>query len=132
MLQSTGQNQKWPTSGPSGYITPAVWGIPYASERGIKSDVPRRCTQWLHNPCRWGIANASEHGIKNKWPTSGPSGNITPTVWGMPYASERETKSEVAHKWAQWLHNPRRRGGPQCFRAGDRVRCGRQMGPVAT
>ena len=26
MLQSGGQNQKWPTSGPGGYITPAVWG----------------------------------------------------------------------------------------------------------
>ena len=23
------QNQKWPTSGPGGYITPAVWGVPY-------------------------------------------------------------------------------------------------------
>ena len=26
MLQSGGQNQKWPTKGPSGYIGAAVWG----------------------------------------------------------------------------------------------------------
>ena len=25
-LQSGGQNQRWPTSGPGGYITPAAWG----------------------------------------------------------------------------------------------------------
>ena len=33
-LQSGGQNQKWPTSGQNGYLTPAVSGIPTASERG--------------------------------------------------------------------------------------------------
>ena len=36
LLQSGGQNQKWPTSGQSGYLTPAVSGIPTASERGGK------------------------------------------------------------------------------------------------
>ena len=42
-LQSGGQNQKWPTSGQSGYLTPAVSGIPTASERGAKSEVvPKR------------------------------------------------------------------------------------------
>ena len=39
-LQSGGQNQKWPTSGQSGYLTPAVSGIlytiPTASERGAE------------------------------------------------------------------------------------------------
>ena len=29
-LQSGGQNQKWPTSGRNGYLTPAVSGIPTA------------------------------------------------------------------------------------------------------
>ena len=33
-LQSGGQNQKWPTCGQSGYVTPAVSGIPTALERG--------------------------------------------------------------------------------------------------
>ena len=38
-LQSGGQNQKWPTCGQSGYVTPAVSGIPTTSERGGKSEV---------------------------------------------------------------------------------------------
>ena len=90
MLQSGGQNQKWPRSGPSGYITLAVWGIPDASERGTKSEVAHKWAQWLHNPCRLG---------------------------GVPDALERGTKPEVAQKWAQWLHNPCPLGGPLCFRA---------------
>ena len=38
-LQSGGQNQKWPTCGQSGYVTPAVSGIPTAAERGAKSEM---------------------------------------------------------------------------------------------
>ena len=33
-------------------------------------------------------------------------------------ALERGAQSEVAHKWARWLHNPCRLGGPHRFRAG--------------
>ena len=33
MLQSGGQNQKGAASGPSGYITPTVWGVRNALER---------------------------------------------------------------------------------------------------
>ena len=47
-------------------------------------------------------------------------------------ASERGAASEVAHKWARWLHNPCRLGGPHCFRAGARIRGGPQVGKVAT
>ena len=32
--------------------------------------------------------------------------------------SERGAESEVAHKWARWLHNPCRLGGAHHFRAG--------------
>ena len=53
-LQSGGQNQKWPTSGQSGYLTPAVLGIPTAAERGAKSEVAHKWARWLHNPCRLG------------------------------------------------------------------------------
>ena len=42
LLQSGGQNQKWPTSGHDGYLTPAVSGIPTALERGAKSDVAHK------------------------------------------------------------------------------------------
>ena len=45
------QNQKWPTSGQGGYITPATWGVPTASERGAESEVFHEWARWLHN-CR--------------------------------------------------------------------------------
>ena len=57
---------------------------------------------------------------------------MTPAAWGVPSASERGTKSEVAHKWARWLHNPYRLGDPLHFRAGDIIRSGPQVGKVAT
>ena len=53
--------------------------------------------------------------------------------WEMvPTASERGTESEVAHKWARWLHNPCRLGDPHRFKAGDKIRSGPQVGKVAT
>ena len=39
-LQSGGQNQKWPTCGQSGYVTPAISGIPTASEHGAGQTFP--------------------------------------------------------------------------------------------
>ena len=38
----------------------------------------------------------------------------------------------MAHKWAQWLHNPCRLGDPLCFMAGDKIRSGPQVGLVAS
>ena len=46
--------------------------------------------------------------------------------------SERGAESEEAHKWARWLHNPCRLGGPHRFTAGGRIRGGPQVGKVAT
>ena len=46
--------------------------------------------------------------------------------------SERGAESEVAHKWARWLQNPCRLGGPLRFGAGGRIRSGPQVGKVAT
>ena len=57
---------------------------------------------------------------------------MTPAASGVPTASERGAESEVAHKWARWLHNPCRLGGPHRFRAGGRIRSGPQVGKVAT
>ena len=57
---------------------------------------------------------------------------MTPAAWGVPTASERGAKSEVAHKWARWLHIPCRLGGPHRFRAGGKIRSGPQVGKVAT
>ena len=57
---------------------------------------------------------------------------MTPTAWGIPTALERGAKSQVAHKWPRWLHNPYHLGGPHRFRAGDNIRSGPQVGKVAT
>ena len=53
-FRAGGQNQKWPTSGQIGYVTPAVSGIPTASERGAKSEVAHKWAKWLPHPCRLG------------------------------------------------------------------------------
>ena len=47
-LQSGGQKPNWTTSGPSGYMTPAVWKVPNISEQGTKSVVGQKSAQWLH------------------------------------------------------------------------------------
>ena len=68
--QSGGLNQKWPTCGQGGYLTPAVSGSPSASKRGTKSEVAHKVGKVATSPL--------------------PSGR--------PTASKRGTKSEVAHK----------------------------------
>ena len=150
-LQSGGQNQKWPINGQGGYITPAASGIPSASERGAKSEVAHKWARWLHHPCRLGDPPASERGQNQKWPINGQGGYITPAAsgiptgsggqnqkWpingqggyitpaasGIPTASKRGAKSEVAHKWARWLHHPCRLGDPLRFKAGGKIRSG--------
>ena len=47
-------NQKWPTCGQGGYVTPAASGIPSASERGAESEVAHLWARWVRNPCRLG------------------------------------------------------------------------------
>ena len=112
-LQSGGQNQKWPTSGRSGYLTPAVSGSPTAAERGTESEVAHKWAKWLPHPCRIGEPHRCRAGGKirggpqvgklatsplpyrgapplqsggqnQKWPTSGRSGHLTPAVSGSP------------------------------------------------
>ena len=187
--QKGGENHKWPTNGRIGYITPAVWGVTNALERGTKSEVAHKWTDWLHHPCRmggpqhfrardkirsgphvdglatslmpYGRSPTPEKGGENhKWPTNGRIGYITPAAWGVPNALERGTKSEVAHKcadwlhhpcrmgvpnasegggksqlahkWADWLHHTCRMGGLQHFRAKDKIRSGPQVDGLAT
>ena len=132
-LQSGGQNQKWPTSGQNGYLTPAVSGIPTASKRGAKSEVAHKWAKWLPHPCRTGDPHRCKSGGQNqKWPTSGQNGYLTPAVSGIPASSELGAKSEVAHKWAKWLPHLCRIGDPNRFIAGGKIRSGPQVGKVAT
>ena len=98
-LQSGGQNQKWPTCGQSGYVTPAVSGIPTASERRGKSEVAHKWAKWLCHPC----------------------------LLGDPHRFKAGGKSEVAHLWAKWLRHPCRLGDPHRFRAGGKIRSGPQV-----
>ena len=131
-LQSGGQNQKWPTSGQGGYLTPAISGIPGAAERGAKSEVAHKWANWLSHPCRIGNPHRCRAGGKIR---SGPqvgNGYLTPAVSGIPTAAERGVKSEVAHKWAKWLPHPCRIGDPHRCRAGGKIRSGPQVGKVAT
>ena len=132
-LHSGGQNQKWPTCGQGGYVTPAASGIPTASERGAESEEAHLWARWLLNPCRLGDPPPLQSGGQNqKWPTCGQSGYLTPAASGIPSASERGAESEVAHLWARWLLNPCRLGDPLRFRAGGRTRSGPLVGKVAT
>ena len=147
-LQSGGQNQKWPTCGQGGYVTPAASGIPSASERGAESEVAQLWARWLRHPCRLGDPHCLRAGGQNqKWPTCGQGGYVTPAVSGIAAASERGdkirsgplvgkvatsplpprgspslqsggTESVVAHLWARWLLNPCRLGDRRRFRAG--------------
>ena len=85
------------------------------SERGAESEVDHKGAGWLHNPFHLG----GHGGGKNQnWPTKGLGGYKNPSTWGVPNASQWGKESEVAHKWAGWLHVPFHPGGPQLFRAG--------------
>ena len=117
-LKSGEVNQKWPTSGQSGYVTPAVSGIPTASERGAKSEVAHLWAKWLCHPRRLGDPHRFRAGGKirsgpqvskvatsplpsrgspapqseeenQKWPSSGQSGYVTSAVSRIPTASKR-------------------------------------------
>ena len=70
-------------------------------------------------------------GCSTVWGAVGGGGTPTPPFVD-PNPAERGTESEVAHKWARWLHNPCRLGDPHRFRAGGRIRGGPQVGKVAT
>ena len=65
-------------------------------------------------------------------PTSGQGGCITRAALGVPTASERGAESEVAHKWARWLHHPCRLGDAHRFTPGGRIRGAAEVGKVAT
>ena len=130
-----GGDQKWPSCGQSGYVTPAVSGIPSASERGAKSELAGLWAKWLRHPCRLGdphrlraggiirsgpqvgkVAKSpllsqgspplQSGGQNQKWPRCGQSGYVTPAASGIPTASGQDGKPRVAHKWAKWLATP--------------------------
>ena len=87
----------------------------------------------LHNPCHLRGPQCLTAGeLYQKWPTGGQIGYITPAISGVPNASHRGTISTMAHKWADWLHNPCHLRGPQSFTVGDNIKNGPQVGGSAT
>ena len=117
-----GQNQKWPTCGQGGYVTPAISGIPTASERGgAKSEVAHLWARWLRNPCRLGdpLRFTAGGGKIRSGPLVGKvATSPLPSRGSPPLQSGGGAKSEVAHLWARWLRNPCRLGDPLRFRVG--------------
>ena len=88
--RSGGQNQMWPTGGQGGYITLPPRGSPPPQSGGQNQN----------------------------WPTGGQGGYINPAASGIPTTSQRGAESELAHKWARWLHNHCRLGDPHTPRSG--------------
>ena len=118
-FRAGGQNPKWPTSGQGGYITPAASEVPTASERAYRIRGGPQVGMVATSPLPpEGSPTLQSGGQNQNWPTSGQGGYITPAALGVPTASERGAESEVAHKWARWLHHLCRLGGPHRFRAG--------------
>ena len=76
-----------------------------------------------HLPPR-GSPQPQSGGQNQNGPINGQGGYITPAASGIPSASERGATSEVAHKWARWLHHPRHLGDPLRLRAGGKIRSG--------
>ena len=83
-------------------------------------------------PAAWGVPTVLERGAESEVAQKWARWLHNHYRLGAPTASKRGAESEVAHKWARWLHNPCRLGGSHRFRAGGRIRSGPQAGKVAT
>ena len=101
------ETAKWPTCGRSGYINPAVLGVPTAQlNAGTQIGnvyIAHMWAKWLHHPCRLGGPQRLAWGQKSqmaRWPTCGQSGYITPAVLGVPHA-QRGDKNQ---KWLRGAH----------------------------
>ena len=66
-LQSCGQNQKWPICGQSGYVTPAISGIPIASERRAKEEMAHLWANRLRQPCHLGDPGRFRLEVAHLW-----------------------------------------------------------------
>ena len=66
-----------------------------------------------------GVHHPNSRGHAKAWESITPTQGATPKL-GSPSPQLKGTRSEVAHKWAHWLHHPSRLGGLQHFRARDK------------
>ena len=119
-LHGRGRNQKWPKSGAGGYINPTIWGVPKHFGAWDKIRSPPQVSPVATSPPLSGGGGSPtlrSKGQNQKSPSRGQIGYITPTIEGVPNTSQRRTKSEVAHKWAWWLHHPCHGGGSPMLRS---------------
>ena len=151
-------NQKWPTCGHSGYLTPAVSGVPNALHghkirngphvgtvatqplpsqgspmlcTGTKSEMAHMWAQWLPNPCCLGGPQCSAREQNQKWPTCGHSGYLTPAVTGVPNAL-LGNKIRNGHTCGHSGYlTPAVSGVPNALH-GNKIRNGPHVGTVAT
>ena len=135
-LRSREHNQRWRTSGPGGCIIPTASGVPpasqrggrttsgplvgrvaalsllprgvpTASERGRELKVAHKWAGWLHNPCCLGGPHRLGAGSKiTSGPQVGRVAALSLPPGGSPPLLSGVAESQVAHKWAGWLHYP--------------------------
>ena len=82
-------------------------------------------------PAASGIPTASERGAESEVAHKWARWLHSPAA-GIPTASEGGAESEVVHLWAAWLHNPCRLGDALRGRAWGKIRSGPLVGKVAT
>ena len=63
-FREEGQNHKWSTNGPAGYMPPLAWGVSSTSGRGIKLVVVHKCAGMLRDPCPKGGSQRFRAGDK--------------------------------------------------------------------
>ena len=83
-------------------------------------------------PAAWGVPTASEQGAESEVADKWARWLHNPCRLGGPHRFTAGVESEVAHKSARWLHNPCRLGGPHRLRVGGRIGSGPQVGTVPT
>ena len=116
-----GQNQKCPTCGQSGYVTPAVSGIPTAAEGQGKSEMAHFGARWLSHPCGlWDPDRFTAGGGIRSGPLVGTVATSPLTSQGSPPLQSGGAKSEVAHLGARWLRHLCRLREPTASERGAR------------
>ena len=122
------QNQKWPTCGQSGYLTPAVSGVPNALHGNKIRNGPH--AQWLPNPCCLRSPQCSAREQNQKWPTCG---RLLPNPCCL--RGSQCSVREQNEKWPTCGHScyltPAVSGVPDALH-GNKIRNGPHVGIVAT
>ena len=103
-LREEGQNQKWHTSGPAGYVTCASWGVP---------EIAHQWAWWVHHPqC---LGDPPHFKVRDKVRRGG---YVPLPSWRVPNATKPRTKSEVGQQVHLLPTLPRLLGGSLALERG--------------